>query len=48
VFLQLENITASAATLSLKNPWKWQLREQKALAGGGYTGLRLRGCGIHL
>jgi len=34
VFLQLENITASAAKLSLKTPWKWQLGEQKVLAGG--------------
>jgi hypothetical protein len=34
VFLQLENITATAAKLSLKNPWKWQLGEQKALAAG--------------
>jgi len=48
VFLQLENTTASAAKLSLKNPWKWQLGEQKALAGGGSTSLRLRGCGLHL
>jgi hypothetical protein len=45
VYLQLENITASAAKLSLN---KWQIGEQKELAGGGYTSLRLRGCGLHL
>jgi hypothetical protein len=35
----------SMAKLSLKIPGKQQFREQKALAGGGYAGHRLRSCG---
>jgi hypothetical protein len=32
----------NAAKFSLKNPGKWQFREQNALAGGGYASQRLR------
>jgi hypothetical protein len=39
---KLGNRNVSAATLSPKNTGKWQFGVRKALAGGCYTGQRLR------